>query len=162
MKRRRWLFAAAALLTVPLLTSFSFAQQEKAQVGDEEMFAVGAMRTINTAEITYASAYNTGFSKTLADLGMGPGWKEPSPKAAGLIDEELTTGKKGGYAFTYKPGKPGDKGMILTYEVTARPDKSKKGLKSFYSDQTGRIRWTAKNRAAKADDPEIGKEFLGE
>ncbi len=134
----------------------SFAAAQKASEEEpSEAHAVGALRTINTAAVTYASTYKKGFSPTLAAMGMKPNQKEPSETAAGLIDERLTVGKLGGYIFTYKAGKRDKDGRINAYTVSARPTKWRMGLSSFFSDQTGLIRSTAENRAATAKDPPV-------
>ena len=41
--------------------------------------AVGSLRTLNTAEVTYATTYNTGYSATLGDLGPPPAPEPPLP-----------------------------------------------------------------------------------
>ena len=44
----------------------------RSRIAANESSAVGSVRTINTAEITYASTYpNLGFSATMAALGSG-------------------------------------------------------------------------------------------
>jgi hypothetical protein len=145
---------AVVFLAALLLTAGTAAQETPKGLGEEEATAVGCLRTIHTAEVVYAATYKSGYSPTLAALGVKPGWKNPTPEAAGLIDEELTAGKKDGYMFAYRPGKP-EKGLISTYTVTARPIERRKGLRSFFSDQTGVIRWTAESRPATARDPKI-------
>jgi type IV pilus assembly protein PilA len=145
---------AVVFLAALLLTAGTAAQETPKGLGEEEATAVGCLRTINTAEVAYAATYKSGYSPTLAALGMKPGWKGPTPKAAGLIDEELTAGKMDGYMFAYRPGKP-EKALINTYTVTACPIERRKGLRSFFSDQTGVIRWTAESRPATARDPKI-------
>jgi hypothetical protein len=57
--------------------------------------AVGSLRTINTAEITYASTYNHGYSSSLATLGPGTEGSPPVESAAGLIDEVLAPEQRG-------------------------------------------------------------------
>lgn len=154
--RRSWI--ASEILTIAL--SFMIAQtvpasawaQESSAVPSEEDTdsAVGCMRTINTAEVTYASTYNKGFSPTLKSLGEPPKGVKPSASAADFVDESLAGGKKSNYVFNYKAGKPDKDGTIGTYAVTARPVKWSKGIKSFFSDESGVIRWTDENRAPKA------------
>jgi hypothetical protein len=56
-----------------------------------------------------------------------------------------------GYALQYTPGPPGANGSIETYALTARPDRY--GFRSFYTDQTGAVHATRKNRGATAQDP---------
>jgi len=142
-------------LTVALMQPSLEAQNFPRGNADEEARAVGALKTINTAEAVYQKAYSSGYSPTLAALGMGKGWKNPSASAAGLIDETLTAGKLGGYAFACKAGAPDAMGRIGTYTVTARPLRWHRGARSFYTDQFGVIRWTLQNRPATTLDLEI-------
>ncbi len=119
--------------------------------------AVGSLRTINTAEITYASTYTVGYTSTLAQLGPAPGAPTPpaTSTAAGLIDRVLASGKKSGYTFTYRPGALDAKRIISTYSVTARP--SCKENASFFTDQSGVIRMTSEDRPATVDDRPLGE-----
>src|SRR5450755_2342891 len=70
----------------------------RSRMAANEASAVGSVRTLNTAQVTYATTYGTGFT-TLAQLG-GAG---PCVAAAGtacLIDPVLTAGTKSGYTIT--------------------------------------------------------------
>jgi len=145
------------LLAQFLLVCAGVAAQEATQRpwNEQEASAVGAMRTINTAEVVYAATYKKGFSPTLAALSEGAEGAQPTAARAALIDASLGSGKKRGYAFTYKPGARDANGHIKAYTVTARPMKWQKGARSFFTDQTGVIRWTNKKRAPSAKDPAI-------
>lgn len=128
------------------------------RISSNRASAVGSMRTINTAETTYASTYNQGYSPDLASLGpsIGP----PSASAAMLIDEVLARGRKSGYTFTYTPGRRDAQGRIAAYTVIARPirydsDKPTSGT-SFITDESGVIRYTEEKRAPTAQDPPVG------
>ncbi len=142
-----------AFQSLPLLAAAQVAS--KAPGREDPASGLGCVRTINTAEQTYALTYKSGYSKTLAAMGMSEGWKSPSPEAAGLIDETLTGGKKAGYVFIYKPGAANEKGEIKSYTLTARPMKWHEGALSFFTDESGVIRWTAVNRAPTAKDATI-------
>ena len=72
----------------------------KSRMAANQASAVGSLRAIDTAEITYASTYNTGFSPTLAALGP-PASGNGSASAAGMIDSVLAAGSKAGYSFVY-------------------------------------------------------------
>lgn len=118
--------------------------------------AVGALRTINTAEITYASTYNHGFSPSLAALGPAAEGVPPSESASGLIDEVLATGRRSRYTFIYTPGQPDEKGFISTYAVCARTMPSKRLPRdNFFTDQSGIIRSSNEDRCATAKDPPL-------
>jgi type IV pilus assembly protein PilA len=70
----------------------------RARIAANESSAVASIRTINTAEISYNSAYPTvGFS-TLANLA-GTSCAPPTSSSACLIDTTLAAGTKSGYSF---------------------------------------------------------------
>src|ERR1043165_9589779 len=65
----------------------------RSRIAANEASAVGSLRTLNTAEVTYNSTYpNVGFACTLAAMGAGG-----SATGAGLIDAVLASGTKSGY-----------------------------------------------------------------
>ena len=71
----------------------------QARVAANEASAVGSLRTINTAMITYIDNYPTvGFAPTLAALG-GFNCAPPDQTGACLIDSGLASGTKSGYTF---------------------------------------------------------------
>ena len=117
--------------------------------------AVGCMRTINTAEVYYEKTYKKGYSPTLEALGEPATGEAVSASRAGLIDLSLSGGKRNGYVFQYRAGKPDAAGNIKTYTATARPMKWQKGVWSIFTDQTGKIRWTDEDRAPTSKDPLI-------
>lgn len=121
----------------------------------EQASAVGCLRSINTAELYYRNHYPAGFSPTLASLGVPPKGVKPSASAADLLDNSLTSGTRHGYTFAYTGGSKDSSGKIATYSVTARPITWRKGIRSFFTDQSGLIRWTDKSRAPRVTDPAI-------
>jgi hypothetical protein len=129
---------------------------------------VGSLRTLNTAEVTYATTYNTGYSSTLGDLGPSTA-TPPTPvaTAAGLVDEVLsgslagtataTTSSKSGYQFTYYPGGTDTSGKINTYYFTATPvSVGTTGTNFYYTDQSGVIRQNSTAVAGSTDSPLAG------
>src|SRR5438132_658003 len=83
----------------------------RARIAANESSAVAGVRTVNTAEISYNSAYPTvGFSATLLALGDGGACPAPPvPATACLIDNVLASNGapagsgKSGFSFTYAP-----------------------------------------------------------
>lgn len=122
--------------------------------------AVGSLRTINSAAMTYESMYNHGYPATLAVLGPplieNPDASvRPSEKAAGLIDEYLASGRKSNYRFTYIPGPAGSTGKITTYAVHADPlEPGNTGKMYYFTDQTSVIRGE-KGKEANENSPPI-------
>jgi type IV pilus assembly protein PilA len=68
----------------------------RSKMAANEASAVGSIRTLNTAAITYNSTYGNGFPPALATLG---GTGTPSCTNAELIDTVLAAGQKSGYNF---------------------------------------------------------------
>jgi hypothetical protein len=124
----------------------------KSRIAANQASAVGSLRTINTAEITYASTYNNGYSATLAALGP-PANGNGNESAAGMVDSVLGAGTKAGYTFTYK-GQPDPDGRIRHYSVTADPvTPGTTGVNHYYTDDTGVIRYDPNE--ATANSPPI-------
>lgn len=136
-----------------------------------ESSAVGALRTINTANVTYAYTYNNSFAPALPILdGREAG--AASCDHAGLINRILATGETSGYTFRYVP--LADDGTDLNFEnrtavpaegcaeagaphykVTALPlRRGQTGMRSFYTDDTGVIRVSTEGPAT-ADSPPL-------
>jgi len=60
----------------------------RSRIAANESSAVGSLRSVNTAEVTYSSTFPTqGFANDLKQLG--PGKTPPDSTAAGLIDSVL-------------------------------------------------------------------------
>jgi len=107
------------------------------QSGGSDSTVIAALRTILTAEITYATTYpNVGFTCSLSSLdGFGGG--EPNERQAMLINSGLASGKKYGFIFTLS----GCSGAPATgFHLTAAPSGNTYGRKAFCADQSGVIR----------------------
>ena len=105
--------------------------------GENDSQVLAAMRTILTAEITYATSYpKVGFTCTLSDLdGFGGG--EPNEHQAMLINSGLASGKRFGFVFTLSgcSGAP-----AASFHLSAAPNANTFGRKAFCADQSGTIR----------------------
>ena len=92
----------------------------RARISANESAAVGALRTLNTAQISYNSTYPTvGFAGTLSFLaGTTCASTSPTSSTACLIDSALGGGTKSGYVFslTGVSGTPAG-----TYQFIASP-----------------------------------------
>src|SRR6266853_6623233 len=93
------LIVVAIILVIAAIAIPSFLHSRMAA---NESAAVAAIRTLNTAQISFNSAYPTvGFASTLAVLGdSGAGCAPPTPTNACLIDANLAGGQRSGYYFT--------------------------------------------------------------
>ena len=128
----------------------------RSRIAANEASAVGSVRTINTAEVTYASTYpSQGFATDLGTLG-GTGTSASSTGAL-LLDNVLgATGgatapgnPKSGYDFYITAS---GTAPIPTYAVNAQPiTPQQTGVRYFYSDASGVIRYNTSVTATTAD-----------
>jgi type IV pilus assembly protein PilA len=128
--------------------------------------AVESLRTLCTAEYTYSSTFNMGFTATLGYLGPPPSGSSDDITHAAVVDNVLSgtaaggatamTSTKNGYLFTYSPG-VAINGQISSFTFTADPvTRGTTGLNSYYVDQTGVIRQNPTTQASVADSPLAG------
>jgi type IV pilus assembly protein PilA len=110
----------------------------RARIAANEASAVAALRTLNTAQISYNSSYPTvGFATTLAALA-GTSCTPPGSSGACIIDTQLAGGKKSGYSFTLggTSGTPN-----ATYQIRADPQVANQtGVRYFCSFADGVVR----------------------
>ncbi len=149
---------AEAMKAVPGLERHAYSRAEA-----NEASALSSLRTINTAEVTFAATYEKGFTDGLNRLGE-PRQGVADSENADLLDPVLAGRSiggsnlglvKSGYRFTYTPG-PGGFGSIASYSLVARPlEYGVTGKRSFYTDETAVIRATSDDRAATVDDPPV-------
>jgi hypothetical protein len=116
-----------------------------AMTAANESAAVGAVRALNAAEVSYTATYPAhGFTCTLSDLGgMGSGGG-PTEHQAMLIDPRLAYGRKNGYAFTLSGC---DGAPAARYSISAAPADPSSGTRAFCSDESGVIRFSADGKA---------------
>ena len=120
----------------------------RSRMAANEASSVGSLRTINTSEITYNSTYGVGFG-TLAVLGSPAGAAcAASSTQACLIDSVMTAGTKSGYTFVVTVVTP------QTYTSKGDPvTRGSTGQRSFFSDESGVIRFNAAAAATIKDNP---------
>jgi type II secretory pathway pseudopilin PulG len=128
----------------------------RSRMAANEASAVGSLRTINVATITYSATYSNGFPASLEMLdGAGPA----SCDHPALIESRLASGQRSGYYFTYVPvpslplsddakahgcTTPG----AAAYELHADPvTRGTTGQRSFFTDNTGVIRYSREGTA---------------
>jgi prepilin-type N-terminal cleavage/methylation domain-containing protein len=128
----------------------------RSRIAANQASAVGSLRTLNTAEITYSSTYNSGFSATLTYLEPPAAGAQPTSTAAGLIDSVLGAGSKSGYSFAYTEPGTDTAGRIDNYTITASPINSSTGTNYYFTDQSGVIRQNSTTTAAASDSPLAG------
>jgi len=134
----------------------------RSRMAANEASAVGSLRTINTAEVTYSTTYpNIGFSADLKSLGGTAATCAAATGAAVanacLIDDVLsTTGVKSGYTFTAVGTAGTGSALLVTYASKALPSVvGQSGQRAFCSDQSGVIRYNATGTACTNTDPAL-------
>ena len=91
------LIVVAIILIIAAIAIPSFLRSRMAA---NESAAVASLRTVNTAQISYNSAYpSVGYATSLSVLG-GSSCTPPSSTSACLIDANLAGGQRSGYNFT--------------------------------------------------------------
>ena len=112
----------------------------KSKMAANESSAVGSIRTINTAEITYSNACPLqGYAANLLALNTGGPCGAPGQN---IIDANLGAGQKSGYTLAAVGANPVN-GANTTYTDTATPQTiGTTGQRMFCSDQTGVIFYT--------------------
>jgi prepilin-type N-terminal cleavage/methylation domain-containing protein len=139
----------------------------RSRIAANEASAVGSLRTINTAEVTYASTYPAvGFATSLGQLGTGTSSGTTASSAGALLLDNVLGGggatggngsgspnTKSGYNFyiSNTSGSP----IIATYQSNANPvTLDQTGKRFFMSDASGVIHYNAGGvTATTADGP---------
>lgn len=136
----------------------------RARMAANEASAVGTLRVINTAAISYAASYSNGFPPSLTSLD-GSSATQANCDHAHLIAAGLASGQRNGYVFTYistgtqvlHVGANQDTCTVpgsSSYVVHADPIKrGTTGMRGFYTDQTGIIRMEADAPASSDSAP---------
>jgi type II secretory pathway pseudopilin PulG len=146
------------LLDIPSLAK----QWERGDLDAREDKAIANLRQLASALETYRRAYGKP-PDSLAPLGPAPPGGI-SPEAAGLVDADLASGSKEGYAFRYTvvlaagslPEAEANKsaGFVLAATPT---EYGKSGRRSFFLDSAGVLRGADKQGSvATSTDPKIG------
>jgi type IV pilus assembly protein PilA len=113
----------------------------RSRIAANESSAVGSLRTLNTAEITYNTTYPTVGFASLTAMGPVTSGSSATSSAAGLIDANLSSGTKSGYTFTVTPASTSP---VASYETAAAPvTAGTTGQRYFCSDQSGVIQYNA-------------------
>jgi type IV pilus assembly protein PilA len=116
----------------------------RARLSANESSAVGSVRSINTAEISYNAAYSSlGFATSLPYLG-GPAGAAcvPSSSSGCFLDSSLSSGTKSGYTFALQIGSsPVASGITPSYSIIAAPvDPTVSGSRYFCSFEDAVVR----------------------
>jgi prepilin-type N-terminal cleavage/methylation domain-containing protein len=135
-RRRRRGFSLIELLIVIaiilIIVTIAMPKLNRARMYSQETAAIGAIRTLHTAQVQFNSQYGR-FATSLTELGP-PASGGPSAAAADLIGNDLSGGEKSGYKFSLTGNPSG-------YIINANPIAyNSSGSRTFYSDQSMVIR----------------------
>jgi type IV pilus assembly protein PilA len=116
----------------------------RARMSANESSAVGSVRSINTAEISYNATYsNLGFATSLPYLGGAVGAAcVPSTSSGCFIDSTLSSGTKSGYVFRLQIGSSAVVGGVTpSYSIIATPlTANQTGVRYFCSFEDAVVR----------------------
>jgi hypothetical protein len=120
------------LLDLPSLE----AEWDKAEIAVNEKSAIAHLKEIADAVEAYRKRY-TRLPDSLAVLG--PPLQEPAKAdRAGLLSEDLSSGRKDGYVFRYVIVGANTSGAPAKYELAAMPvEYGRSGNRSFFLDSSG-------------------------
>ena len=109
------LIVVAIILIIAVIAVPSFL---RSRMVANESAAVASLRTLNTAQVSYNSAYPTvGYASSLGALA-GTSCTPPNSTSACLIDTALATGQRSGYSFTLTAGSGAPSG---SYSINVAP-----------------------------------------
>ena len=144
MKNKQKGFSLIELLIVVaiilIIAAIAIPNLLRSKMAANEASAVGSMRTLNTAAVTYSTTYG-GYPSALSKLGPAT---PATSTSADLVDSVLSGGTKSGYSFSWSAGTPDGSGNIQSYNISASPiTAGTTGQRYFYTDQSGVIRANA-------------------
>jgi type IV pilus assembly protein PilA len=126
-----------------IIAAFALPKIMKSQIPAHEASALASIKTIHESEMIYSSLHpDMGYTADLITLGgTAQGGGEQT------IDNNLASGRRSGYTFTYTPGEKVN-GAIRSYTITAVPDQvGTTGQRRFYSDESGEIHYNGSGPA---------------
>jgi len=129
------------VLVIGIIAAIAVPNLVKSKMAAHESSAISAIRTLVTAQITFAVKSGSGdFAADLVTL-----------QGANLIDSVLGSGTAEAYSFSLS-------GSGVQYTIDARPlVYGSSGIRSFFTDESGAIRYTTADAAATASDPGLGQ-----
>jgi type IV pilus assembly protein PilA len=152
MRNRQKGFSLIELLIVVaiilIIAAIAIPNLLRSKMAANEASAVATLRTLNTASISYQTAYNN-YQPNLASLGPVASGTAPTSTAADLVDNVLANDPavKSGYTFAYTL-------TAGTYTITATPvTVGVTGQRYFFTDPSGVIRVNPAGAADASSSP---------
>jgi prepilin-type N-terminal cleavage/methylation domain-containing protein len=135
---------------IAIIAAIAIPNLLRSRMSANEAGAAGAMRTISSSEVGYQTAAIRADATGIGQYGT---LDELSAPAAGqpFIDAVLGAGVKHGYNFVAVPVDGG----APTYTATAAPVSDRTGVKQYFVDESGVIRFTADGTAPGAGSPPL-------
>lgn len=147
-------YAGVAVIPILIIAAIAIPNLLRSKMAANGAAAVGSLRTLHMAAMTYYSAYDHGYPPALENLGPPAAGKE-NEERANLIDPVLGTGKKSGYLFLYRAVRLQGSTAPVGYTINADPAvDGSTGMRHFFLDQTGVIR-SEMYRPATANSPPL-------
>lgn len=132
-------YLGVSIVPILIIAAIAIPNLLRAKMVANETSAVGSLRAINLAVLSYSERYGH-VPAVLTNLSPSP-VGNPSENMADLIDSALGSGVKSGYQFIYQAFDAHDRGIYDAYSVRADPVVAgTTGQRHFFTDQTGIIR----------------------
>ncbi|HKV62112.1 MAG TPA: DUF4349 domain-containing protein [Candidatus Acidoferrum sp.] len=130
---------AATIAVALLLMAIAIPNLLRSRMAANEASAVGSLRTLNIAAVTYFNSYGH-YPRSLDNFGSPPSGVA-NEEGAGLVENTLAKGgRKSGYLFTYRSTPPFGSNNRGSYLINADPlEPGKGGQRHFSTDQTGTL-----------------------
>jgi type IV pilus assembly protein PilA len=146
---------------ISIISAIAIPNLLRSRLTANEAAAVGSLRTISNGEVQFQSAGfadadgdNVGDYAVLGPVGVAGTLANPLAGSEPFVDTVLGSGFKSGYQFVVVPGNAGNGDEV--YTATADPaTPGRTGIRRFFLDQTGVIRFTSDGTAPNVNSMPI-------